>query len=415
MYPIPANATRIRYVQANGIAYIDTGVPMASGYTMKVRFSFDGPTNENVSPGGFWYNNQKAQRIYWRGGSSDWRYQYPTQSAYVFATQPTFSGIHELEMGGTSILFDGATTTVPAQTSFSSSYSQHLFGSVSYNSATEGIAHELQSASSIIRVYSASWTDGNGVPVRDFVPIRVGQTPYMFDRVTGTLFGKQGEGTFTAGPDTFQQGVVPTRMMAMGVRKKRLYDAEVLWISPAQEQSGLSEAYIDAGFVPTSSTQIYAKFFITSVYPNYAWYVFGRQTHNSTSRCQISRSNSSTNPLDVGISGTYKDFAASDNTEYEISIDFASGSTTINGTTTAGFSVSSLGNYGVNIFTRQTSETNRRSDVVRLERLIFSEGGVAIRDFVPVRIGTVGYLYDKVSKQLFGNAGTGSFVLGPDK
>ena len=41
--------------------------------------------------------------------------------------------------------------------------------------------------------------------------------------------------------------------------------------------------------------------------------------------------------------------------------------------------------------------------------------GVLVRDYQPVRVGTTGYLYDKVSKQLFGNAGTGSFVLGPDK
>lgn len=34
---------------------------------------------------------------------------------------------------------------------------------------------------------------------------------------------------------------------------------------------------------------------------------------------------------------------------------------------------------------------------------------------IPVRIGTVGYLYDKVSGQLFGNSGTGDFILGPDK
>lgn len=36
-------------------------------------------------------------------------------------------------------------------------------------------------------------------------------------------------------------------------------------------------------------------------------------------------------------------------------------------------------------------------------------------DLIPVRIGQVGYLYDKNSKRLFGNAGTGDFVLGPDK
>lgn len=43
------------------------------------------------------------------------------------------------------------------------------------------------------------------------------------------------------------------------------------------------------------------------------------------------------------------------------------------------------------------------------------ENDVLLRDFIPVRIGNVGYMYDKVSKQLFGNAGTGDFILGPDK
>lgn len=38
-----------------------------------------------------------------------------------------------------------------------------------------------------------------------------------------------------------------------------------------------------------------------------------------------------------------------------------------------------------------------------------------VRDYIPVRVGQVGYMYDKVSGQLFGNKGTGSFILGSDK
>ena len=41
-------------------------------------------------------------------------------------------------------------------------------------------------------------------------------------------------------------------------------------------------------------------------------------------------------------------------------------------------------------------------------------GTTLVRDFIPVRVGNVGYLYDRVSGELFGNAGTGSFVLGQD-
>jgi hypothetical protein len=42
-------------------------------------------------------------------------------------------------------------------------------------------------------------------------------------------------------------------------------------------------------------------------------------------------------------------------------------------------------------------------------------GADGTRDFVPVRVGQVGYLYDRVSGTLYGNAGTGNFTVGPDK
>lgn len=35
-------------------------------------------------------------------------------------------------------------------------------------------------------------------------------------------------------------------------------------------------------------------------------------------------------------------------------------------------------------------------------------------DMIPVRVGNTGYMYDKVSGKLFGNDGTGEFILGPD-
>lgn len=38
-----------------------------------------------------------------------------------------------------------------------------------------------------------------------------------------------------------------------------------------------------------------------------------------------------------------------------------------------------------------------------------------ILDLIPVRKNGIGYMYDKVSGQLFGNAGTGQFIIGPDK
>ena len=44
-----------------------------------------------------------------------------------------------------------------------------------------------------------------------------------------------------------------------------------------------------------------------------------------------------------------------------------------------------------------------------------TKGTTVVLDMIPVRVGNVGYMYDKVSRKLFGNAGTGYFILGPDK
>ena len=51
----------------------------------------------------------------------------------------------------------------------------------------------------------------------------------------------------------------------------------------------------------------------------------------------------------------------------------------------------------------------------RLYSCTISDGTTLVRDFIPVRIGQTGYLYDSVSGQLFGNAGSGNFTVGPDK
>lgn len=42
------------------------------------------------------------------------------------------------------------------------------------------------------------------------------------------------------------------------------------------------------------------------------------------------------------------------------------------------------------------------------------QGGVLTMDLIPVRVGQVGYMYDKVGGGLYGNVGTGDFVLGAD-
>ena len=52
---------------------------------------------------------------------------------------------------------------------------------------------------------------------------------------------------------------------------------------------------------------------------------------------------------------------------------------------------------------------------LRVKAFSMSDNDETLRDYTPVRVGSVGYFYDKVSNQLFGNSFAGDLVIGPDK
>lgn len=43
-----------------------------------------------------------------------------------------------------------------------------------------------------------------------------------------------------------------------------------------------------------------------------------------------------------------------------------------------------------------------------------TQGHELVLDLIPVRVGSVGYMYDRISGTLYGNVGTGDFIVGPD-
>lgn len=79
----------------------------------------------------------------------------------------------------------------------------------------------------------------------------------------------------------------------------------------------------------------------------------------------------------------------------------------------------SLGTYASNkgyyLFAMYSrgSITGKTSERIYYCKLYINDSLVC--DLIPVRIGTVGYMYDKISRQLLANAGTGDFILGSDK
>ena len=62
-----------------------------------------------------------------------------------------------------------------------------------------------------------------------------------------------------------------------------------------------------------------------------------------------------------------------------------------------------------------SSNTVGRCGYMKLYSIKFEKNNETLLDLIPVRIGQVGYMYDKVSGNLMGNETSTPFTLGPDK
>ena len=110
------------------------------------------------------------------------------------------------------------------------------------------------------------------------------------------------------------------------------------------------------------------------------------------------------------------EFDSSVDTFYEVIVDPVNGTGSINGTTKTFTALQASYTTGQNyfIFARKASDGDIQSRACRFKFFKMYKNGVLLRDFIPVRKDGVGYMYDKVSGQLFGNAGTDNFTYGND-
>lgn len=177
------------------------------------------------------------------------------------------------------------------------------------------------------------------------------------------------------------------------------YDAEIEYLESSVGSNSVVNQYIDTGYLGTLNNKYEIKF---TYYEGQA--IFGSRSTNtnaviiSSDRCRFG--------------GTIKLYALSANVTYIATLDkdaYIINGTTYNlGQTTAFTTSNNITLFSANI----SSVTKGRA---RIYYFKMWDGNTLVRDMIPVRIGTTGYMYDRVSGQLFGNAGTDDFILGNDK
>ena len=175
---------QLEYIYFNGTDnYIDTGINCRQIVEATYSFAFSTvPTGVNIIFGAYWDSSPNVPRMqfYYNNGWKD-------VSASLYTT--TGTGIAQNGKATAGTIYTVTTKNKSSQASDSTLW---VFARNSGNN-TPLYANNL-------RIYSLSMTSG-GVLVRDFIPVRVGQIGYLYDKVSGELFGNSGSGSFTLGND----------------------------------------------------------------------------------------------------------------------------------------------------------------------------------------------------------------------
>lgn len=196
--------SEVEYLESTGTQYIDTGIVIDS-------------TNYSIVSKAMLLNNRSSLCfVRWTpaptyctfglyiGGTQNITYYYGNYKTLHYINNIPLSShvnkerIYRLNEDSKLIIEDpvnGIITQINAvmdESVMSNSYSLYLFSANS-----NGILSETQNG---IRVYSFTVKRNDNI-VADFIPVRIGTNGYMYDKVSGQLFGNKGMGDFVLGPD----------------------------------------------------------------------------------------------------------------------------------------------------------------------------------------------------------------------
>lgn len=386
----------VEYLESTGTQWIDTGViPDAQGSII-----MDAQLMSDRGYQTFWSSREVYQYGVRRtvslianpNGAGTLRFDYGIEGYSYTMSDAGIRNRREYRQTGNKLYIDNTLKyTVTQSTEFTPGSNVYLLMAISPNN-NESYGQPILMAD--MRVFSVRILDRDGNEIRDFIPVRKNGIGYLFDKVSGQLFGNQGTGAFLYGSDVRCYSVAKIERGGTTLWKKRPYDAEVEYLESTGTQ------YIDTGL------NYFPEYEIGAVVPGavgnntlgigQTWKLGRDKADNPVWRATI---NNNTYPTSISC-GTYADMSYHGTT-------FRCNSETI--VVPANQYVSGT------MVLFSTGENIPTAYPLKLYYCrLFDANGVLVRDFIPVRLGQVGYLFDKVSGELFGNAGTGVFGYGAD-
>ena len=188
----------IEYLKTpDGLPYINTGYVPNNNTSIEIKFKREGTLSNfflfGARPADA--NDREYGCMPYNNSAFDFRFgnkkYFPrnlginSSSTYTIITNKNYVTLKDSQ-GNTRCSGSAQNNT------FNSVYTMFLFGSNMHGSL---------SAAPLVSIYYCKIYD-NTTLVRDYIPVRKGSTGYLYDRVSGTLFGNPNDtGAFILGPD----------------------------------------------------------------------------------------------------------------------------------------------------------------------------------------------------------------------
>lgn len=193
---------QLAYIESTGTQYIDTG--FKPNQDTRVICSFEQITTRSIAaPFGCESPRYSAYII-----SSKFRFDYnSTMTSTQIQVENNVQ--HEIDFNKNNVYLDGALNTTFTYGNFTAP-NLLLFRTTYGSSNFYG------------RIYWCKVYD-NDVLVRDFIPVRVNEVGYFYDKVSGELFNNAGSGYFVFGDDVINHdGFLPFRRRLLYAKPKEL-------------------------------------------------------------------------------------------------------------------------------------------------------------------------------------------------
>lgn len=190
------------------------------------------------------------------------------------------------------------------------------------------------------------------------------------------------------------------------------YDAEVEWLESTGTQ------YIDTGIVPNFNTEVKVKAIVNDWISSGVLVGSRTGTTNDGRFFVLAQSGTNSRTVMAGSSVDISNTTLPKNTLFEIVFNETSThKVLLNGSLITTFSSGNTVSENNNLLVFATSGYlgNLYPCKGKMCAMQIRQNGTLVRDYIMVRKDGVGYFYDRVSGQLYGNAGSDSFGIGADK